>query len=174
MSQSVPAVADLMRAAKTTAVHLELHDSYGIAREMDALKTWRATGKRNVDPASDHWRSWVELIGATTGRGVAVQRARIVSEPVSEYIRYEYAGTSVVVGAGEEVRWLPRRLASALTLPGNDFWLFDSRIVRFNHFTGDGASAEPEYTEDAAVAELCTSAFRAVWERATPHADYAV
>ena len=74
----------------------------------------------------------------------------------------------------EEVRWLPRRLASALTLPGNDFWLFDNRIVRFNHFTGDGASAEPEYTEDPTVAVLCTSAFQAVWERATPHADYAV
>ncbi|MFC1414321.1 DUF6879 family protein [Streptacidiphilus sp. N1-12] len=47
-----------------------------------------------MDPASDHWRrSWVELIGETTGRGVVVQRARIVSEPVSEYIRYEHAGS---------------------------------------------------------------------------------
>ena len=174
MSQSVPTVADLMRAAKTSAVHLELHDSYGIARETDALRTWRETGERNVDPGSDHWRTWVELIREATGRGIAVQRARIVSEPVSEYIRYEHAGTAVVVGAGEEVRWLPRRLASALTLPGNDFWLFDSRIVRFNHFTGDGASAEPEYTEDPAVAALCASAFQAVWELATPHGEYEI
>lgn len=29
------------------------------------------------------------------------------------------------VKAGEEVRWLPRRQASDLALPGNDFWLFD-------------------------------------------------
>ncbi|MFB9371320.1 DUF6879 family protein [Kitasatospora albolonga] len=174
MSQSVPTVADLMRTAKTSAVHLELHDSYGIARETEALRRWRETGTRNVDPTSDHWRTWVELIRETTGRGVAVRRARIVSEPVSDYIRYEHAGTAVVVGAGEEVRWLPRRLASPLALPGNDFWLFDNQIVRFNHFTGDGASAAPEYTEDPAVAALCTSAFAAVWDLATPHADFKV
>ncbi|MEV7596756.1 DUF6879 family protein [Kitasatospora sp. NPDC089797] len=174
MSQSVPTVADLLRAAKTSAVHLELRDSYGITRESEALRAWRETGTRNVDPESDHWRSWVELIQDATRRGVVVRRARVVSEPVSEYIRYEHAGTSVIVGAGEQVRWMPRRLASSLALPGNDFWLFDGQLVRFNHFTGEGASAAPEYTENPAVAELCASAFEAVWERGTPHADYAV
>ncbi|WP_406112191.1 DUF6879 family protein [Kitasatospora purpeofusca] len=174
MSQSVPTVADLLRAAKTSAVHLELRDSYGITRESEGLKVWRETGTRNVDPESDHWRSWVELIRGATAQGVVVRRARVVSEPVSEYIRYEHAGTSVIVGAGEHVRWMSRRLASSLALPGNDFWLFDGRVVRFNHFTGEGAGAEPEYTEDPAAAELCASAFEAVWERGTPHADYAV
>jgi Family of unknown function (DUF6879) len=29
------------------------------------------------------------------------------------------------IAAGEEVRWLPRRRASDLRLPGNDFWLLD-------------------------------------------------
>lgn len=163
-----------MRAAETSAVHLELRDSYGITRESEALRAWRETGTRNVDPESDHWRSWVELIQESTSRGVAVRRARVVSEPVSEYIQYEHAGTSVIVEAGEQVRWLSRRLTSSLALPGNDFWLFDGQLVRFNHFTGEGASAEPEYTEDPAVAALCTAAFEAVWERATPHAGYTV
>lgn len=103
-----------------------------------------------------------------------MRRARIVSEPVSDYIRYEHAGTVVNVAAGEEVRWLPRRRASDIPLPGNDFWLIDGRLVRWNHFTGEGASAAGEISEDPAVARLCGRAFEAVWDRAIPHHEYKI
>ena len=69
---------------------------------------------------------------------MTIRRARIVSEPVSEYIRFEYDITFTNVEAGEDVRWLPRRRASDLLLPGNDFWVFDDRLVLWNHFTGEG------------------------------------
>jgi hypothetical protein len=105
---------------------------------------------------------------------VTVRRARIVSEPVSEYIRYEHAGTVVNVAAGEQARWLPRRQASDIALPGNDFWLFDGRLIRWNNFTGDGASAPGEISEDPAAARLCAAAFEAVWARAIPHDEYKV
>lgn len=94
--------------------------------------------------------------------------------PVSPYIRYEHALTGVNVAAGEQVRWLPRRQASRLALPGNDFWLFDDRTVRWNHFTGEGGSAPGEITDDPAAARLCADAFEAVWSRATPHDAYVV
>ncbi len=103
-----------------------------------------------------------------------MRRARIVSEPISDYIRYEYDGTFTNIAAGEDVRWLPRRHTFDLALPGVDFWLFDGTTVIFNHFTGDGQWAEPamELCVDSAVATLCASAFEAVWERAIPHAKY--
>src|SRR5213078_2293926 len=98
------------------------------------------------------------------GRGVEVRRARIVSEPVSEYIRFEHYLTPFVnVRAGEQVRWLPRRRATDLALPGNDFWLLDGRIVLVNHFTGEGESADHDVLEDPALAKLCATAFEAVW-----------
>lgn len=105
-----------------------------------------------------------------------MRRARIVSEPVSLYTRYLHSMTPVNIGAGELVRWLPRRQASDIALPGNDFWVFDDRAVLFNHFTGDGDWAEPglSYTEDPVVVKLCTSAFESVWDRAIPHEQYAV
>jgi transcriptional regulator with XRE-family HTH domain len=104
----------------------------------------------------------------TTSRGVTLRRARIVSEPVTEYIRYEHSFTFTNVAAGEQVRWLPRRQASDIALPGNDYWLFDDQLVQWNHFTGDGASSGPEITEDPAAAKLCQDAFAAVWDRAIP------
>jgi hypothetical protein len=110
-----------------------------------------------------------------TGRGVEVRRARIVSEPVSDYIQYEHHVTAENVTAGEHVRWLSRRRASGIALPGNDFWLFDNSLVVFLHFDGDGELApdgDEEVSADPEVVKLCTSAFETVWERAVPHAEY--
>lgn len=109
------------------------------------------------------------MVQAAVACGVAVLRTRIVSEPVTEYILHEHAGTVVNLAADEQVRWLPRRRASGRALPGNSFWGLDDRMVRFNHFTGDGASGGPQMCEDPAVAKLCSTAFEAVWERGTPH-----
>lgn len=103
-----------------------------------------------------------------------VRRARIVSEPVSEYIRYEHSGTFTNVAAGEHVRWLPRRRASDIALPGNDFWLFDEEWVHWNHFAGDGSSTGEEITNAPVSAKLCSEAFEAVWSRAVPHDQYEI
>ncbi len=162
-----PTFKDLFRAATRSAVHLEMRDGY--MRDADFLQ-WQA-GQR-FDPA-ERWRSWFDLVQQTTGRGVEVRRARIVSEPITDYIRFEYDVTSAHnVAAGEKVRWLPRRKASDVPLPGNDFWLFDGNAVLFNHFAGNGDMLESEYTTDASVAKLCADAFEAVWDRAIPHEEY--
>ena len=71
-------------------------------------------------------------------KGVSLRRARIVSEPVSEYVRFEYDCTFMNVAAGENVRWRPRRRATDLALPGNDFWLVDGQLLVVIHFTGEG------------------------------------
>ncbi|WP_405798122.1 DUF6879 family protein [Streptomyces sp. NBC_01506] len=172
MPQNVPSFAEMLSDCRRSAVHLEMRDVYGIAAEAAEFEAWRGGDDSSRHDRSGRRRGWLSLVRETVGRGVAVRRARIVSEPVSEYIRFEYEGTALNIEAGESVRWLPRRQASDITLPGNDFWLFDGRTVRFNHFTGDGASAGPEVTDEAAVVALCASAFEAVWQRGIPHDDF--
>ena len=104
---------------------------------------------------------------------MAVRRARIVSVPVSDYIRFEYEVTPAAnIAAGEHVRWLSRQHASDLALPGNDFWLFDGTAVLFNYFSGGGAPAGTELVDEPAVVKLCAAAFEAVWGRAVPHGEY--
>jgi hypothetical protein len=121
-------------------------------------------------------RPWLRLVTDLTAQGVVVRRARIVSEPVSDYIRFEHHVTQPNVAAGEEVRWLSRRRSSELALPGNDFWLFDNGSVLFHHVDGDGELApdDEEFTDDPAVVKLCGDAFEAVWSLALPHAQYAL
>lgn len=163
-----PAFSELLAATKRSAVHLEMRDGY---MATDPVYTaWRAGNK--LDPAKEY-EAWVDLVSGATRRGVQICRARIVSEPVSDYVRFEYEITDAVnTGPGEQVRWLPRARASDLALPGNDFWLFDNEVVRWNHFNGDGEWAGDEISEDAAHIRLCSTAFEAVWERAISHLDY--
>lgn len=72
------------------------------------------------------------------------------------------------------MRWLPRRGASDLLLPGNDFWVFDGRLVQFNIFDGNGRWVQTDQSDDPAVTRLCAAAFDAVWERAVPHEVYSI
>lgn len=163
-----PTFQELLRSCERSALHLELRDWYSTTDP--GFLAWRTD--RTVDPLV-WYGSWLGLLGDVLARGVIVRRARIISEPVSEYVRFEYDITAALnLAAGEEVRWLPRRRASDLTLPGNDFWLFDDRLVMVNYFSGDGESAGHEIRDDADLIKLCVSAFAAVWDRAIPHEDY--
>ncbi|MEU2428318.1 DUF6879 family protein [Streptomyces sp. NPDC007861] len=174
MPLSVPTWPELLGSATSSAVHLEMRDAYAVDYEKGPFAEWRAGFRHDPADRASWWRPWLDLIQETVGRGVLVRRARIVSEPASEYTRFLHDGTFTNVAAGEQVRWLPRRRASDIPLPGNDFWLIDGRLIRWNHFTGDGASAGGEISEDPAAAKLCADAFEAVWERAVPHNEYKI
>jgi hypothetical protein len=173
MPSSVPSsFLDLLAGCSRSAVHLEMRDAYAVDYESGPFADWRAGFRHDPADRQSWWRPWLDLVAETVGRGVAIRRARIVSEPVSEYIRYEHSGTFTNVAAGEQVRWLPRRQASDIALPGNDFWLFDGRLVQWNHFAGDGSSQGPELTDAPDAVKLCDTAFETVWGRAVPHDKY--
>ncbi|RAG81228.1 hypothetical protein DN069_33920 [Streptacidiphilus pinicola] len=180
MQQSKPrstTFAELLAAAQHSAVHLEMRDGYAVGDEADEFAHFQRTGHVDLDPTARWWPAWLGLVREAVGRGVVMRRARIVSEPVTDYIRWEHASTLLNIQAGEQVRWLPRRKAFDLALPGTDFWLLDSRLVQFHNWTGDGDwhPIEPKtWTEDAAVVKLCADAFEQVWDRATPHDQYTV
>ena len=155
----------------SSAVHLEMRDSYQPGDP--EFLAWR-NGKR-LDPDADRsqwWRPYLDVVSETTARGVVVRRARIVSEPVTDYIRYEYDVTFPNVVAGELVRWLPRRKAGDIALPGTDLWMFDDEAVLFTYFSGVGEVVDRELRTEREVVEMVSSSFEAVWERATPHAEY--
>lgn len=163
---------ELFENCRESAYHLELRDVYGVDSETEQFKRWQQEPyDRNVEDAESR-RWWLDMLGSVTARGVKVLRARVVSEPVTEYIKFEWAGTTLNVEAGEDIRWLSRQKASAIAIPGNDFWLFDGRMVIFNHFTGDGGWVGNEVTEAPRVAGLCKTAFEDIWALATPHSEY--
>ncbi|MEU9857254.1 DUF6879 family protein [Streptomyces sp. NPDC047974] len=169
MQQNVPDFTALLRSAKHSAVHLEMRDSYMADSLFDA---WREG--RDVE-LPEEYRQWQALVKETVARGVTLRRARIVSEPVTDYIRWEHSLTARHnIAAGEIVRWLPRRLSSDLSLPGNDLWLIDEERVLFHWFTGDGEWAGHEFNEDSATVKMVVTSFEALWDRSIPHEEFVV
>ncbi|WP_031480962.1 DUF6879 family protein [Streptomyces bicolor] len=171
MPSSNPSFAELLARCEHSAVHLELRDSYA---PTDRFEAWRRGERINWEDRDSWWDSYLQTIADTVDRGVVIRRARVVSEPVSEYIRWEHYVTRELIEAGEDVRWLSRRRTTDLCLPGNDFWIFENRLARVHHFDGAGAVVEDEFTEDPALIKHLSAAFEAAWERATPHEVYDV
>ena len=163
---TVPPFSELIAATRRSAAHLETRDGY--TPDDPAFAGWRA-GKPAAAPAG---AAWYDLVREHTARGVEFRRARIVSEPLADYIRFEYESTAFNVAAGELVRWLPRHTAPGLLVPLADFWLFDDRLVRFGFFADDGTFLRHDLCEDPEVVRSCAEAFEQVWRRAVPHDQY--
>ncbi|MGW1411698.1 DUF6879 family protein [Streptomyces sp. NPDC002403] len=168
-----PSFEDLLDSDQHRALHLELRDVYAVGEEREVFDAFLRDVSVPADD-SEYWGGWLPLVKRAVARGVKVLRARIVSEPVTDCIRFEHAIADANLRAGEQVRWLPRRCASTFALPGNDFWLIDDQVVRRNLFSGDGQALEPDHTEDPSAVKLRAEAFRSVWDLATLHADYRI
>ena len=159
----------LERGFGREAAHLETRDAYGTAVELPHMARWAAG-----EPDDLQWlQGWCDILRGHVKAGRLVRRARVVSEPLSDYQRWSHSIAAPMVEAGEDIRWVPRRLVSAVAMPGNDFYLFDGRLAVFLLYTGAGLSAGMARTTDPAVLALCREAFEAVWELSVPHRDYA-
>lgn len=163
---------ELLANFKREALHLEMRDVYAIEDETQRLARYQQKGHRDHDAEAEERRPWMALVQDAVSAGKILRRVRVISEPVTDYIRYEWAGTDVNIDAGEQIKWLPRRLVSAIALPGNDFWLFDDSTVTFTVFTGKGEVFERQLTTDLDVIQFCRSAFEATWNMAIPHHEY--
>lgn len=150
------------------AIHLETRDVYGTATELPHLARWAAG-----EPDDLLWlHDWCTTLRAHTAAGRSVRRARIVSEPLSDYQLWSYSIALPMIEAGEDIRWVPRRLTSSLRLPGNDFYLIDDRLVVFLHYSGNGSATGKTISTAPDDIELCRNAFDAAWALAIPHREY--
>lgn len=174
MPQTVPPFAELLVNCRHSAVHLETRDVYEVENEDEDFAAWRAGRRHTPENRDEWWNDFHTSVARAVGRGVTVRRARVVSEPLSEYVRYEHASTFQNVLAGEEVRWLPRRLASDLLIPANDLWLFDQNLIRFGLFSGEGTFVGHTFSDDPALIKSVSESFESIWNRAVPHDSYTI
>jgi hypothetical protein len=157
-----------LKSFKREVIHLEMRDAYGTAVELPHMAKWAAGESDDLMWLQD----WCETLRAGIRVGKSVRRARIVSEPLSEYQRWSYSIAHPMVAAGEDIRWVPRKLVSSIALPGNDFYVFDGRLIVFLTYAGNGLASERLVSSLAADIELCRSAFEAVWKLSIPHSEY--
>jgi hypothetical protein len=103
---------DLLSSVKRSAVHLETRDSYGTETELPYMAKWAAG-----EPDDLEWlQGRCAKVQAHVQAGRTIRRARIVSEPLIDYQCWAYSIINPMVEAGEDIRWVPRRLVSSLAI----------------------------------------------------------
>lgn len=160
---------DLCRGIRRSFVHLETRDAYGTEVELPHMAKWR---RGEVDDFA--WLGWwLEMLRGHRAAERTCRRARVVSEPLSDYQRWTMSHAQVFVDAGEDIRYVSRPRLAEVFLPGSgDFYVFDDETVLFLHYAGDGTNASFEITDDLRVVRSCADAFVDVWKLGTPALEY--
>ena len=160
--------AALFPQVKHEALHLEMRDSYGTETEIPHLAKWVAG-----EPDDLGWlQPWCTYVRDAAAAGTTFRRARVVSEPLSDYQRWAHSLTAPMVDAGEDIRWVFRAQVSELMFPGNDFWLFDDELLVFLVFAGNGTVVDRLTTTDPTLIARCRASFDAAWLLSIPHREY--
>jgi hypothetical protein len=146
---------------------LELRDRYAV--DEITFDAWR---RGDAETVRERMAPTARRVAAETADGVVQRRIKVISEPLSEYMRFARVISGPLIDAGEDIRWLPRRLTSPLLLPGNDVFVLDGSKVVFNVLDGDDNRAEQQVWAEPEVVEQCRAAFGAAWQVAIPHSGY--
>lgn len=148
-TEALPGVASLRQRLSTfrySLFRLETLQAYGGSGEDDAFAAFRAG--RPI-PMTAALREWCERVRRRVGEGRTVQRVHVVTEPLTEYIRFELASYAPNVEAGEDVRVLPARHGEWPTdIPREDFWLVDSNDLWDMLYAADGTWLGAEQVTD--------------------------
>lgn len=93
--------------------------------------------------------SYVEEVTRGTAQGRRYHRVHVVTEPLTDYMRFECTGYRETVAAGDDVRILAVREGTwPEGIPHRDYWLFDSlRLLEMN-YDQDGKFVSAELIED--------------------------
>ncbi|GAA3755082.1 DUF6879 family protein [Salinactinospora qingdaonensis] len=148
---SRPGIDELVKALsgfRYSLFRLETLQRYSGSSEDEALAEWRRSG--TVTP-TEELRQWCAHIQRRVRDGCRAQRVHVVTEPLTDYMRFELASYAPNVEAGEEVRVIPvppNGEWPADVPSGSDFWLIDARQLWSMRYAPDGAWLEAEPVTD--------------------------
>jgi hypothetical protein len=155
--------------ARRRAFHLELRDTYNVESEDEPFRRWR-----DGEPDDYAWHAeWANFVRQATAAGVRVQRVRLASIPHTDYIRWGLDVSPLNIKAGEDIRYLPRHLASDIDLTGEDFWLLDDDMLILSVFSADGRTGRFARSTSPELLKQCIAVRDQVWKRAVPYDEYA-
>ena len=152
----------------SSAFRLELHPVYTMPGEADELRRFLAGEK----PPSGYHYGWLDTVASAMAAGKTMRRVRVVTRPLTDYVRYEFEwGFVYNVHAGEDIRILDVTGGPSPGLPDHDFWLFDESAVVNLLYRPDGTQIGRELVQDPDIAAYLR--YRdAAWQDAVPFRDY--
>jgi|SRR5215475_7504919 len=148
----------------STAFRLERLPEYRIPSETSAIKQFMETGEMPADANAE----WVEILQVTRTRQARIERLRLVSEPLTQYERFEVEAAYMPgLQLGEDIRIITRA-----GLPDSeDFWTFNDEWYAAMVYSSTGeflrAEIQPVDTELAAKIQYWRDLFQNTAQKLT-------
>jgi hypothetical protein len=142
---------ELLSGFARSAFRLETRASYAIGIERDAYHRFLAG--HPPPPSEVGWfQDWLSQIRQLCVSGRTIGRVRVLTEPPTDYQRFEMWCGRWNREAGEQIRYMPRSRAAGIGLPlDDDFWLFDETRLIIMRFTDAGEIAGKELITDTGI-----------------------
>ena len=157
----------LLAGVRRSSWRWECQGYYAVdAAEVDA---WRAG--RDVEQTDDD-RAWLAYIVRLRDTGVPFERVRMLTEPLTDYLRWMLDTTHINVAAGEDIRWIEQARARRLGMPDYDFYLLDDERVAFLRFDDAAELVGVDVDDDVDIVRTHQHWRERVWPLATRHDDY--
>lgn len=134
-----------------SAYRLELLDGYDSPRGRERLTRFLA-GQPD-DPAVR--RYWDDVVTSATAAGKTMSRVHVATEPLTDYLRFEFSFYAGSVTAGEDIRILSATAAARLDLPDFDYWFFDGERVGVMYYGERGVWLRTEIVTEPDFAAAC-------------------
>ena len=132
-------------AYQQSAFRLETLPVYAMPDEDDEFRRHLA-GER---PPADLHYTWLDRVARFRATGRIIQRVHVVTRPLSDYLRYEFAWAYAFnVRAGEDIRILDLTGQDNPGLPDEDFWMFDERHLVRMMYRADGSQIGRELVDN--------------------------
>lgn len=149
-----------------SAWRYECQGEYHEPVEEEPWRQWRGGVRDNS------WiKPWTERVREMRRQGKTFQRVRMLTDPLTEYLRWMLYVTDANVAAGDEIRWVDEQTAHDLGMPSYDFYIFDEDRVAIMHFGDHGVvGADLIDDEDVVARHLAWQA--QVWDVAIDHEQY--
>jgi hypothetical protein len=131
-------LASLFESFRSTAFRFECLPAYAVTEdeEAQAFRLWLAG-----EQLPQKEREWPKLCASVVAAQKSMQRVRLVTQPLSDYLRFEMEwGYPANVAAGEDIHILDHEPAGLLKV---DFWLFDDTTAVVLEYDDDGRFIRP-------------------------------
>jgi len=134
---------DFFDSFEQDAFRLETLPVYRVEGESDDFERYLATG----DPGISEDEPWFDRVRNYRESGRWIGRVHVITRPLTDYLRFEFAFQLHSVQAGEDVRVLDLTHRTNPGLPEHDYWMFDeSKVVRMD-YEADGTQIGRELLE---------------------------
>ncbi|MBB5159160.1 DUF6879 family protein [Saccharopolyspora phatthalungensis] len=129
-----PGFDELFSSFGRSAWRFETQPAYHVDAEQQAMRRYLNSGELDVS----YLTGWLDGVREATRQGKRYARVRVLTEPLTDYLRFEMAVAPYNIAAGEDIRVLSPAQASELALPDYDYWLFDDEWLAIMHFGPSG------------------------------------